>query len=144
MGACCNPLPGDEIAGFITRNRGVTVHRQDCPNLRAGVDDDRLIPVSWGASPASHPTRIEVTALDRVGLLHDITGTVAGEGVNISGSQTTVGDDGTVTIAFSLHVSSIEQLSRIFSRIEAVKSVTAVQRVAHRPPPRTNAKRNGR
>jgi GTP pyrophosphokinase len=119
MGECCNPLPGDEIAGFITRNRGVTVHRQDCPNLRAGVDDDRLIPVSWGASPASHPTRIEVTALDRVGLLHDITGTVAGEGVNISGSQTTVGDDGTVTIAFSLHVSSIEQLSRIFSRIEA-------------------------
>ena len=128
MGECCNPLPGDDIVGYVTRSRGVTVHRRDCPNLRADPDSDRVVAVSWGDSRTLYPVRIRIDAWDRVGLLHDVTGTMSGEGVNLAGSHTDVHDNGRVTLIMTLQVASMEQLSRLFSRVEGVRGVRSVGR----------------
>ena len=139
IGECCNPLPGDDIIGYVTRSRGVTVHSRGCPNLRRAEEEQRLIPVSWGDSRA-YPVRIEVQAMDRVGLLHDVTGVMSGDGMNISGSKTEVYEDGTVTVSFTVQIATIEQLSRLFSRIEGVRGVTGVTRTH---PKRTASKSGG-
>ena len=134
MGECCNPLPGDDIIGYVTRSRGVTVHNRDCPNLRREAEEQRLIPVSWGDSRTLYPVRIEVQARDRVGLLHDLTGLMSGDGMNIAGSHTELFDDGTVTVSFTVQIATIEQLSRLFSRIEGVRGVTGVTRAHPKRP----------
>jgi GTP pyrophosphokinase len=128
MGECCHPLPGDGIIGYVTRTRGVTVHRADCPNLKSVQEQERLVPVSWGQSTNLYPVRLKVDAFDRVGLLHEITGAAAMEHVNIVNSQTEVLPDGSVTVYVTLHVSSLEQLSLLFSRIERVRGVSGVTR----------------
>ena len=125
---CCHPLPDDEIVGYVTRSRGVTVHRQDCSNLRADPDRERILPVSWGHTHELYPVQLRVEGWDRVGLLHDITGMMSGEGVNIANSQTDVFDDGSVIVHLLLQVSSMEQLSRLFARIEGVRGVRNVSR----------------
>lgn len=128
MAECCHPLPGDEITGFVTRTRGVTVHKTDCPNMHHITETDRIVAVAWGQSRRVFPVRIQVEALDRVGLLHDITGATSVEHVNIAGSQTDVLNDGTVTVHLVAQVSSLEQLSRLFTRIEGVRGVASVGR----------------
>ena len=131
MGECCHPLPGDDIVGYITRNRGITVHRNDCPNLKSIQAQERVVPVSWGPSKNVYPVRMKIEAFDRVGLLHDITGATSIEHVNIRGSQTEVHSDDTVTLHVTVLVTSLEQLSRLYSRIEGVKGVRTVSRTIH-------------
>jgi len=130
MGECCSPLPGDDIIGYVTRTRGVTVHRGDCPNLKGVQSEERLVPVSWGKTENRYPVWFKVDAYDRVGLLHDITGATSTEHVNILSSQTDVLDDGTVTIHITTQVTSLEQLSRLFTRIEGVRGVHSMARTA--------------
>ena len=81
---CCNPINGDEIAGYITRSRGVTVHRRNCPNILNETEKERLVTVAWGKTQTLYPVRIQVRAWDRVGLLRDVTAAVSDEGVNIA------------------------------------------------------------
>jgi GTP diphosphokinase / guanosine-3',5'-bis(diphosphate) 3'-diphosphatase len=132
MGECCHPLPGDEITGYVTRTRGVTIHRTDCPNLTSlqssDSSDDRMVPVSWGQTRNQYPVRLKIEAFDRMGLLHDITGATSIERVNIRGSQTDVHNDHTVTVHITVEVQGLEQLSRLFSRIEGVRGVHGVSR----------------
>ena len=142
MGECCNPLPGDEIEGFITRTRGVTVHKLNCPNVRNVTETARIVPVAWGQSRNVFPARLVIECWDRVGLLHDITGATSAEHVNIAGSTTEPMEGGLVTIHVNVQVSSIEQLSRLFTRIEGVRGVRSVNRTLHKPPRRTT-QRNG-
>ena len=142
MGECCNPLPGDDIEGFITRTRGVTVHKVNCPNVRNVTETDRIVPVTWGQSRNVFPARIVVECFDRVGLLHDITGATSAEHVNIAGSTTEPAEGGLVVIHLNTQVTSIEQLSRLFTRIEGVRGVRSVSRTAHKPP-RKSTPRNG-
>jgi guanosine-3',5'-bis(diphosphate) 3'-pyrophosphohydrolase len=138
MGECCHPLPGEEITGYVTRSRGVTVHRIDCPNLKSlhgtGASSGRIVPVSWGKRSNMYPVRLEVEAFDRMGLLHDITGATSIERVNIRGSQTDVHSDHTVTVHVTVEVQGMEQLSRLFSRIERVRGVHSVSRTIQAPP----------
>ena len=96
--------------------------------MRSDPDAERMIAVSWGDSRTLYPVRIRVDAWDRVGLLHDITGTVSVESVNIAGSHTDVHPDGQVTITMTLQVASMGQLSRLFSRVEGVRDVRSVAR----------------
>ncbi|MDA1035873.1 MAG: bifunctional (p)ppGpp synthetase/guanosine-3',5'-bis(diphosphate) 3'-pyrophosphohydrolase [Chloroflexi bacterium] len=138
MGECCHPLPGDDIVGYITRTRGITVHRGDCPNLKSIQDQERMVPVSWGQSKNVYPVRIKIDAFDRVGLLHDITGATSIEHVNIRGSQTEVHNDNTVTVQITVQVAGLEQLSRLYSRIESVKGVHNVSRTIHAATPQAN------
>ena len=128
MGQCCHPLPGNEIVGYVTRVRGVTVHRKDCPNLRVEAEQERLVPVSWGHTKSLYPVRLNIEAWDRVGLLRDISSTVSAEGVNIAAVVTQEQDDSTVVTRLTLHVTGMEQLSRLFSRLEDVRGVTSIVR----------------
>jgi RelA/SpoT family (p)ppGpp synthetase len=133
LGGCCNPLPGDDIIGYITRGRGVTIHRQDCPNvLRAFRDGDRerLIEVDWGdARDHTYPVVVKVRAYDRKGLLKDIAAILDAEDVNMSSATiTTDKRDQTATIIATLDIIGMTQLSRVLTRIESLTNVLEAQR----------------
>ena len=126
---CCNPVPGDDIVGYITRGRGITIHRRDCPNIRH-VDKDRLIEVRWGNSKrSSYPVRIRIIAFDRPGLLRDISTVVSDEGINILDAYTkTYPEKHTADILATLEINTTDQLSRILSRLERLPNVIEVYR----------------
>ncbi|MCS7255352.1 MAG: ACT domain-containing protein, partial [Thermomicrobium sp.] len=128
---CCKPVYGDPIVGFITRGRGITVHRADCPNILHTSEPERIIPVSWGETPQHYPVTIRIEAWDRVGLLRDVTTLVADEGLNALSVLTNVHDDRTVTILMTLEVASVQQLSRVLQKLEQVKDVYDVRRVTN-------------
>jgi len=125
---CCHPLPGDKIIGYITQGRGITVHRQDCPNILHEEEKERLIEVQWGELAQVYPATIQVDAWDRVGLVRDISAIIAEEGVNLSQMGMNNHADGAVTLCFTLEVKSAAQLSKIMSRINAVWNVISVTR----------------
>ncbi len=128
LAPCCNPVPNDPIVGFITRGRGVTVHRKDCPNIKNITETERLIEVSWGAVNQLYPVTVRIETLDRTGLLGEVASIVAGEGVNISAAEVTTHPDRTATIRATLEIANIAQLSNIIAKIEAVPDVLEAQR----------------
>ena len=124
---CCNPLPGDETIGYITRGRGVTIHRRDCPNILRCRESERLIEVDWGASEETHPVMIRIMAYDRGGLLRDIAAVVAAE--NISMSSVSVSTQRNVATFFAtLQIANIDQLSRALTKLDQIPNVVEVQR----------------
>ena len=127
IGRCCNPIGGDEIIGYITRSRGVTVHRKSCPNILAETETERLVQVNWGKAQTLYPVRIQAEAWDRVGLLRDITSLVSEERVNIASCVSEEFDDISV-ISLTVYVNGIDQLDRLFSKLEGVKGVIGVSR----------------
>jgi guanosine-3',5'-bis(diphosphate) 3'-pyrophosphohydrolase len=126
---CCNPVPGDKIIGYITRSRGVSIHRQDCRNIINEDEKERLIPVEWGQSDNLYPVKIQVDAWDRVGLMRDISTLVAEQKVNITSMNLANGNGQQITITLSLQTTGLAQLSDILKRIDAVKGVIGVSRV---------------
>ncbi len=125
---CCKPLPGDEIIGYITRSRGVTVHRTDCPNIARVQQKERLVSVDWGRVDHLYPVTVRIDAWDRVGLLRDISSTVAEEGVNINLVRSEQNSDSSSCVVLTLLVRSISQLSRLLYKLEAINGVTNVMR----------------
>ncbi|HEY97939.1 MAG TPA: bifunctional (p)ppGpp synthetase/guanosine-3',5'-bis(diphosphate) 3'-pyrophosphohydrolase [Dehalococcoidia bacterium] len=126
---CCNPLPGDNIIGYITRNRGVTIHRADCQNVVNEKEKERLVNVEWGQSDLLYPVNIQVEAWDRVGLMSDITTVVAEEQVNIAGVKMAEGDNHKITVDLTLETRGLTHLSQVMKKIDAVKSVLGVSRM---------------
>ncbi len=129
LAQCCHPVPGDRINGYITRSRGVTIHRQDCYNVLHEDEKDRLVPVEWGQTDALYPVSIKVEAWDRVGLIRDITTVVAEEKVNIAAVSLTNNDDHTTSTLLTLETGGLAQLSRLLKKIEAVKGVISITRL---------------
>ena len=127
---CCNPVPGDKIIGYITRSRGVSVHREDCYNVINEDEKERLIPVEWGQSDWHYPVKIQVDAWDRVGLMRDITTLVAEQKVNISSMNLADGNGQQIAIFLTLQITGLTQLSEILKRIDAVKGVIGVSRIS--------------
>jgi len=132
VASCCRPVPGEPIVGFITRGRGVSIHRQDCSNVlhhRTGAPD-RLVQVEWGTgSSESYPVDIAVTAFDRHGLLRDITNILADEKINVAGVTTTTEKrDHMAHIDLTVEVSGIQTVSRVLSKLQQVSNVTHVER----------------
>ena len=127
MARCCNPIRGDEIIGYITRGRGITVHRNGCSNILAESEVERLVPVSWGKTQTLYPVRIRLEAWDRVGLLRDITSLVSDERVNIASCVSEEYDDVSV-IALTVYINGIDQLNRLFSKLEVIEGVIRVSR----------------
>jgi GTP diphosphokinase / guanosine-3',5'-bis(diphosphate) 3'-diphosphatase len=126
---CCRPVPGDPIVGYISRGRGIIYHHRDCTNVANLPDPDRLVPVSWGKeSQATYPVSVRVSALDRVGLLKDMSIMLAEDRVNILSVLTQTHDDRTVTLLLTIEVEGIRHLSRVMNRLEAVRDVLDVQR----------------
>ncbi len=132
MARCCNPVPGDQIIGYVTRSRGVSVHRADCLNVLNEAERERIVEVEWGTVTRTYPVSVRIEAWDRVGLLRDITTVVTDEKVNMVGVRTIENGDGSVTITTTLETTGIEQLSRLLSRIEIIRGVRSVERVQER------------
>jgi GTP diphosphokinase / guanosine-3',5'-bis(diphosphate) 3'-diphosphatase len=129
---CCSPIPGDQITGYVTRGKGVTVHRANCPSVLSERDIERLIDVEWElAGQQTYPITVRIVALDRPGLLNEITNVVAEHKVNIVAASIGTHVDGSATITATLKVTSLQQLSRVLSRIERLRDVNSVTREVH-------------
>ena len=128
LAQCCNPVPGDEIIGFVTRNRGVSIHRKDCINIINEEEKERLIEVDWGQTGTTYPVSVVVEAFNRVGLARDITVVVAAEKVNIANMNVSEKPDQQAMISITIDIEDLGQLSRVLSRIEGVRGVINVTR----------------
>ena len=129
---CCNPLPGDEIVGFISRGKGAIVHRADCQNIGRyrERERERLVSVSWvSMSQQRYLAPILITARDRAGLIRDIATVVSEVGVNMTSVSSTVGaGKQTALISATLEIEGLDQLQRVFTRLERVRDVRHVER----------------
>jgi guanosine-3',5'-bis(diphosphate) 3'-pyrophosphohydrolase len=125
---CCHPVPGDDIIGFITRSRGVSIHRKDCPNIMSLKEKERLIDVNWGSISELHPITIQINVWNRVGLLKDISTVVASEKVNIS-NITLKEDKDDVNLYVTLDVKDTGQLNHILSKITSISGVINATRL---------------
>ncbi|MEP7291302.1 MAG: bifunctional (p)ppGpp synthetase/guanosine-3',5'-bis(diphosphate) 3'-pyrophosphohydrolase [Chloroflexota bacterium] len=127
IGRCCQPMPGDQIVGFVTRGRGVTVHRSDCPNM--GAESERLIDVTWGklSQEQRYSVAVEIVAYDREGLMLDISTVMADEKVNMSSVNVSVRQN-IATFNLTIEIGDMQKLTRILSRLESIPSVTEARR----------------
>ncbi|MHB0978524.1 MAG: RelA/SpoT family protein [Thermoleophilia bacterium] len=131
MPECCRPVPGDEIVGYISLGKGITVHRRDCPNVRALLKHpERFASVSWDqATRAPFRVEIQVEAYDRSRLLEDISRTLSESGVNILAAQIQTTDDNTVKDRFVFEVPGVEYLESVLQRIRMIDTVYDAYRV---------------
>jgi len=129
FGRCCTPLPGDEIVGFVTRGRGITVHARDC-RVAFTLDAERQIEVQWDvASDVSRKVRVKVTSRDEPGLLAKITKTISSAGVNIGAARIVTHADRTATQSFDLWVHDVRTLNAVMKEIGRIKGVHRVERM---------------
>jgi len=126
---CCHPVPGDDIIGYVTRSRGVSIHRKDCVNVLKEDEKERLVPVDWGKTSSLYVSSIQIDAWDRVGLMRDITTVVAEEKVNIASVSFVNRDDHTTSTFLTLDTKDLPQLSKIMAKIEGVRGVIGVSRI---------------
>jgi GTP pyrophosphokinase len=124
---CCNPMPGDEIIGYITRGRGATIHRSDCPNVLRVNERERLIKVTWGKAEETFPVSVIVKAYDRQGLMSDVSLLISNEGVRLLDLSLKTNQN-LVTINLVVEVSGIEQLSRLLTRLENLPNIFEARR----------------
>ncbi|HEX2089271.1 MAG TPA: bifunctional (p)ppGpp synthetase/guanosine-3',5'-bis(diphosphate) 3'-pyrophosphohydrolase [Actinomycetota bacterium] len=131
LARCCTPVPGDDIRGFITRGQGVSVHRTDCPNVKAlSAEPERFIDVTWRAGvPTSFAVSIQVEALDRQKLLRDVATVLSDQRVNIISASSNVGKDRIATLRFTFELADIAHLSSILSAAKRVDGVFDAYRV---------------
>lgn len=133
LSRCCNPVPGDEILGFVTRGRGVSVHRADCPNaIDLKREPERLINVSWEGTPskaASYQVEIYIEALDRMNLLLDVTRVLSEMGANVLSCSTTTHRDGMVEMRFLFQVSDLGMIDRTLKSLGEVEGVFDARRM---------------
>ena len=129
FGQCCSPIPGDEIIGFVTRGRGVTIHTRDC-GVAFELDPERRIEVDWESdATAARRIRIRVDSRDEPGLLAKVTKTISRAGVNIGAARITTHGDRTATQTFDLWVQDVETLNTVMKEIGRVKGVHSVDRI---------------
>ena len=133
MANCCKPLPGDDIVGFITQGRGVSIHRRDCPNILHALnnDDQHLIEVNWGGPEQDvYRVDIQIIAYDRKGLLHDITALLSNEKINVT-AVNTKSDSSTheAKMRLSLEIENLARLSKLLARINELPNVHQARRV---------------
>ena len=132
LSRCCTPVPGDEIIGFVTRGRGVSVHRSDCANavsLSVG-QGDRLIEVEWDReSEGSFVASVEIRALDRSKLLRDVTTVLSEQHVNILSSSTHTGADRVARLRFDFELADPSHLESLLAAVKRVDSVYDAYRV---------------
>jgi len=126
---CCHPLPGDRVIGFITRGRGVTVHRADCSNI-LNSDSERRVDVEWDLDKDySHPVRIRVLSSNRKGLLADISGVLSSKGVNIVNAHVTTADHDRAVSTFQIEIRDLRHLQRVTRSLEKIKGILQVKRL---------------
>ena len=134
---CCNPVPGDEIVGFVTRGRGVTIHRTDCVNMihLAESERERLIDAEWQGGALTragekYTTEIKIYGNNRTGLLVDISKILTERNIDVTSMNVRVSKQGTATITMSFDISSVEELNKIIEKLRQVESVLDIERSA--------------
>jgi GTP pyrophosphokinase len=130
LGSCCKPVPPDAVAGFVTRGRGVSVHRLDCANFRnmAARNPERVIDAQWGGKHEGiYAADVLVEANDRQGLLRDISEVLSKEKINVTAVKTQ-SKSGTARMAFTIDLASAEQLQRVLDRVREVEGVGSARR----------------
>ncbi len=132
---CCSPVPGDEIVGFVTRGRGVSIHRTDCVNVinLPEIERERLIDAEWEGSPDEmhgerYLTEIKIFANNRNGLLADITKTLTEKNIDILSLNTRINKQGYATLFTSFEISSREELTRIIDKLRSIDSIIDIER----------------
>jgi len=127
---CCFPIPGDVLVGFVTRGRGVTIHRRDCPNLESlAIDDGRIVDVDWKpGKETTTPARLLVETVDRAGMIADLSALISSVNVNISHMQATTTQDEKAHIIFDLAVTDRLQLTGLIQKIAQTEGVLRVKR----------------
>lgn len=133
LSRCCNPVPGDEIMGFVTRGRGVSVHRADCPNTTdLKKDPNRIIEVAWEGNPSKsvlYKVEVNIEALDRINLLLDVTQVFSECGANVLSCSTNTHRDGVVEMRFLFEVSDFSNIDIIIARLLAIDGIFDARRV---------------
>ncbi|WP_338451507.1 bifunctional (p)ppGpp synthetase/guanosine-3',5'-bis(diphosphate) 3'-pyrophosphohydrolase [Niallia oryzisoli] len=132
LSRCCNPVPGDEIVGFITKGRGVSVHRKDCPNIVTDDAKERLIPVEWESGlndKKEYNVEIEITGFDRRGLLNEVLQAVNESKTDISTVSGRTDRNKMVTITMSISIHNVSHLQKVVDRIKQIPDLYAVRRI---------------
>ena len=133
LGRCCHPIPGDPITGYVTKGRGVTIHRTDCPNVgtivRRGYTQ-RLIDVQWAADRSeTYPVKIQISAYDRSGLMRDVASLVADEHINMLSVEALTGQkDNLALINATLEIADVAQLMRVLTKIDRLPNIVEARR----------------
>ena len=132
---CCSPVPGDEIVGYITRGRGISIHRTDCVNVLGMSEDDRarLIEAEWQTEETGgslYPTEIAIYAHNRTGILNDVTKVFLEMKIDISSVTTRTSKQGRATLCISFNITGVEQLNRVISKVRNIESVIDIERTA--------------
>ncbi|MGH2628635.1 MAG: ACT domain-containing protein, partial [Anaerolineales bacterium] len=128
LARCCKPVPGDPIIGFITRGRGATIHRQDCPNALRIKDKERFVQLSWGQPRQTYPVTVQIRAYDRDGLMRDVSTLVTNEGISMSSIHVST-KDSLAVFDLEMGITDITQLSRVLNRLEALPNVLEARRL---------------
>ena len=134
MAGCCKPLPGDQITGYITKGRGVSIHRVDCARLMKLQENTtgRVVETRWGESPEdNYEVDVSIEAIDRQGLLRDITSLFANARINVLTINTQTNKlNNTATMRLRVEVPDLGSLSKLLERIDRLKNVVSVSRVS--------------
>ena len=131
---CCNPLPGDEIVGYVTKGRGVAIHRTDCPNATSSDQffKNRMVDVAWSnANNSKFEAEIQIKAADRRGVVNDITHVVVVEKISLNGINARKGKDNLVNINLLVEVNDINELSILMKKLKSVPNVEDIYRVVN-------------
>jgi len=130
---CCKPVPGDDVVGFVTRGRGLTIHQRTCRNVVDTREPERIVEIDWGgAHDERHAVEVEVRALDRSGLLGDLSRLIAAAGVNINSARADSKRGQAASLRLSLDCRSAEQVALVLERIDRHPDVLEVRRVVGR------------
>ena len=134
---CCSPVPGDEIVGFVTRGRGVTIHRTDCINVLnlPEMERARLIEADWEHSASSAPNEkyvveVNIFAHNRSGLLADISKTLTERNIDIASMNTRINKQGLVTLSTAFQISNREEMNQVIAKLRSIESVVDIERTS--------------
>jgi GTP pyrophosphokinase len=128
---CCNPVPGDRVVGFVTRGRGVIIHRRDCVHITGTSEPERIVAIDWGPTEGEqHLVDVEIRANDRAGLLRDLSNLISNAGVNMTAARAEGNREGQAWLRLSLEFSSAEQVVRVLQRLDKHRDVLEVRRLA--------------
>ena len=133
VAGCCNPIPGEPIIGVVTRGRGISIHRQGCQNLK-NTGCERLVPVSWNNSeeskrrPQSYSVKVQIEALDRVGVFKDILSRLSDQRINVSHANVKTAINQPALIDLGIEVSDRKQLEQVFNQIRKMSDILNIRR----------------
>lgn len=131
LSRCCNPLPGDNVLGYITRGRGVSVHRRDCPNMQnyLKLEKERILDVEWADDRGIYFLELEVKAFDRPRLTTDVMNVIADTRIQINSVFSRVTKNNFAVMNLKLEIKDVSQVQAIIQRIQQIKDVLEVRRV---------------